>query len=103
MISYRIDFDRLDWVSPIPGMRHKVWENGKKRVRLVEYTQDMEPHWCSKGHFGCILDGRFEIEFDNRTIIFETGDGVFIPGGDDHRHRAKVLSPSVRVIFVEDE
>ena len=103
MISYRIDFDRLGWVSPIPGMRHKVWEDGKKRVRMVEYTREMEPHWCSRGHFGYILDGRFEIEFDNRTIVFEAGDGVFIPDGDDHRHRARVLSSSVRVVFVEDE
>jgi quercetin dioxygenase-like cupin family protein len=103
LIRYRIDFGCLDWVSPIPGVRHKVFEDGKRRVRLVEYTQGMEPHWCSRGHFGSILEGRFEIEFDDHTEIFETGDGVFIPNGEKHRHRARVLSPVVMVIFVEDK
>jgi mannose-6-phosphate isomerase-like protein (cupin superfamily) len=100
---YRIDFERIDWVSPMPGVRHKVSGDGKKRVRLVEYTREMEPHWCSKGHLGYILEGRFEIEFDDRKEVFENGDGVFIPDGEEHRHRARVLSPSVTAIFVEDE
>lgn len=103
MIAYRIDFDRIDWISPIPGVRQKVFKEGKRRIRLVEYSREMKPHWCSKGHFGYILDGRFEIEFDDRTEVFETGDGVFIPDGEKHRHRARSLSPSVRAIFVEDE
>lgn len=103
MIEYRIDFDRLDWVSPIPGVRQKEYVDGEKRVRLVEYTREMEPHWCSKGHFGYIIEGRFEIEFDGGKEVFETGDGVFIPDGEEHRHKAVVLSTSVRVVFVEDK
>lgn len=102
MDAYRIDFSKIDWISPISGMRHKVFEHGARRIRLVEYSNEMELHWCSKGHFGYILDGRFEIEFDDRTEIFETGDGVFIPEGERFRHRARVLSPTVRVVFVED-
>ena len=102
MIGYRIDFSSLDSVSPIRGMRHRVFESGGKRVRLVEYFPEMEPHWCSKGHFGYILDGRFEIEFGDRAVIFEAGDGVFIPDGEEHRHRARVLTPSVTAVFVED-
>jgi ethanolamine utilization protein EutQ (cupin superfamily) len=100
--AYRIDFDKIDWVSPISGMRHRVFESGAKRIRLVEYAQSMEPHWCSRGHFGYILEGRFEIEFDDRTEVFETGDGVFIPDGESYRHRARVLSKLVKVLFVED-
>ena len=102
MDTYCVDFDGLDWSSPIPGIRQKVFENGTRRIRLVEYSREMETHWCSKGHFGYILDGRFEIEFDDHTEIFETGDGVFIPDGERHRHRGRVLSKSVRVVFVED-
>ena len=84
------------------GMRQKVFSEGKRRVRLVEYTADMEPHWCARGHHGYILDGRFELEFDSGTEIFETGDGVFIPDCEEHRHRGRVLTDVVRVIFVED-
>jgi quercetin dioxygenase-like cupin family protein len=54
------------------------------------------------GHFGYILEGRFEIEFDSGTEIFEAGDGVFIPDGKEHRHRAKALGDIVRALFVED-
>ena len=68
----------------------------------MEYTTAMEPHWCDRGHFGWILEGRFEIEFDGRTEVFETGDGVFIPDGEEHRHRARVLGNVVRALFVED-
>jgi hypothetical protein len=101
-MRYRIVFDELDWDSPIPGVRQKIFEDGGRRVRLVEYTAEMEPHWCERGHYGCILDGEFEIEFDNATGIFRAGDGVFIPDGPEHRHRARVLTDVVRALFVED-
>jgi len=99
---YRIDFDNIEWESPIPGMRQKVHSHGARRVRLVEYNADMVPHWCERGHSGYILEGRFEIEFDQGTIIFETGDGVSIPDGGEHRHRARALTDVVRAVFVEE-
>ena len=98
----RIDFDSLEWESPIPGVRQKVFSEGKRRVRLVEYFPEMEPHWCERGHYGYILEGRFEIEFDGRTDILEAGDGVFIPDGREHRHRARVIGKVVRALFVEE-
>ena len=61
----------------------------------------MAPHWCSVGHVGLILEGHFEIEFDSGTQVFEAGDGVVIPQGKTHRHRARVVSDVVRAIFVE--
>ncbi len=102
MNQHHIDFGKISWESPIPGMRQKGFESGPKRVRLVEYTREMEPHWCSRGHYGYVLDGRLELEFDDAVKIYEAGDGVFIPDGEEHRHRGKVLSEIVRVIFVED-
>jgi quercetin dioxygenase-like cupin family protein len=102
MDRYHVDFDRMPWESPIEGMRQKVFKSGTRRIRLVEYTPQMEPHWCAKGHFGCVLDGRLEIEFGEGTWTFEPGDGVFIPDGEEHRHRARILTDVARVIFVED-
>ena len=99
---YKVRFDSLEWESPIHGMRQKVFTDSSKKVRLVEYSADMEPHWCEKGHHGYILDGSFELEFDSGTVVFEAGDGVFIPDGAEHRHRAKALTRVVRVVFVED-
>jgi quercetin dioxygenase-like cupin family protein len=77
-------------------------QHGSKRVRLVEYSKSMPPHWCERGHYGYILDGRMEIKFADCVRVFTAGDGVFIPDGPEHRHNAKVLSEVVRVVFVED-
>jgi quercetin dioxygenase-like cupin family protein len=99
---HRVDFDILEWESPLPGVRQKVFREGDRRVRMVEYSPDMPPHWCEGGHHGYILKGRLEVEFDSGTEVFEAGDGVFIPDGPQHRHRARVLTDTVRVLFVED-
>ena len=102
MSLYKVNFDDLSWERPMDGVRHKAKIEGGKRLRLVEYTPEMEPHWCDKGHFGCILSGRFEIAYDDVTEIYEEGDGVFIPSGAEHRHMAKALTDVVRAIFVEE-
>lgn len=102
MSKYRVEFHTIDWESPIEGMRHKVDIPFGKKLRLVEYFKDMPIHWCDKGHYGYILEGRLEIEFETETHVFEPGDGVCIPAGNKHRHRAKVLSDVVKVFFVED-
>ena len=102
MRDYRIDFESIEWESSMPGVRKKAVRSGSKQVRLVEYSKGMEPHWCERGHFGYLLEGRFEIEFADHVSVFETGDGVFIPAGKEHRHRARVLTDVVRVVFVED-
>lgn len=102
MYKYHINFNSIDWKSPIEGVRSKTYQQGDKQIRLVEYTKVMSPHWCSKGHYGLILDGEFEIEFTNEKIIYKKGDGVFIPNGEEHKHKAKVITDTVKVIFVED-
>jgi mannose-6-phosphate isomerase-like protein (cupin superfamily) len=62
----------------------------------------MEPHWCERGHAGLILEGQFQIEFADGTEVFNAGDGIAIPHGSEHRHRATVLSSPVRAVFVEE-
>jgi len=102
MIQHKINFNKIDGKTPLEGVKSKFYKHGNKQIRQVEYTKDMPPHWCEKGHYGMILEGKFEIEFENETIIYDKGDGVFIPNGKDHKHCAKVLSDVVKVIFVED-
>jgi len=84
------------------GVRHKVFPFQGRRLRLVEYSSEFEPHWCERGHVGQILEGRFQIEFNDGTEVFKAGDGVAIPDGPEHRHRATVLSGIVRALFVEE-
>jgi hypothetical protein len=101
-MKYRCDFETVQWTFPMDGVRHKVFPFEGRRLRLVEYSSDFEPHWCERGHAGQILEGRFQIEFDDGTEIFNAGDGISIPDGPEHRHRATVLSGIVRALFVED-
>ena len=102
MINYKIDFRTIEWESPIQGVRCKTYKHGGKQVRLIEYTKEMPQHWCEKGHFGLVLEGEIEIEYLNEKIIYRRGDGVFIPDGPEHKHKGRVMTEIVRVIFVED-
>jgi ethanolamine utilization protein EutQ (cupin superfamily) len=98
----KVDFEALPWESPLEGMRHKLVRHGGRQLRLVEYSEAMEPHWCERGHIGCVLEGRFEITVGDEVLIFGPGDGVFLPAGPAHRHMGRVLGGPVRALFVED-
>jgi quercetin dioxygenase-like cupin family protein len=100
-IEHKADFNKLDWESPIEGVRHKYVDQDNLRLRLVEYSKEMPPHWCEKGHYGYVIEGQMEIEYENEIIIYMPGDGIFIPDGPDHRHRGKVLTEKVLIFFVE--
>ncbi len=102
MLQYKIDFDEVEWEQPMDGVKCKIIRYGSKQIRLIEYTRKMPPHWCAKGHYGLVLDGEFEIEFQNEKQVYKSGDGVFIPDGKEHRHKGRALTESVKVIFVED-
>lgn len=102
MKNYRVSFASLVWEHVMDGVRQKTVTGGGKKLRLVEYTKAMPPHWCEKGHCGYILRGRFEIEFVDGIRVFGKGDGLFIPRGKNHKHRARALSKVVKAVFVED-
>ncbi|MBN2323252.1 MAG: hypothetical protein JXQ30_05920 [Spirochaetes bacterium] len=100
-MKYKADSDSLEWEPPIEGMWHKCLCENNVRIRLVEYTSKMAPHWCEKGHYGYLIEGRLEIEYENSRIRYDPGGGILIPDGPDHRHRGRVLSEKVPVFFVE--
>ena len=102
MFQNSVNFADLDLENPLEGVKSKIYKYGDKQLRLVIYSEEMPLHWCGNGHYGYILDGKLKIEFQNEKIVYQTGDGVFIPGGQEHRHRAKVLSEFVKVIIIED-
>ena len=102
MNQHRIDFQTLPWQEPIPGLRFKAAVCGNRQLRLAEFTRQMEPHWCEKGHIGYVLEGRMEVQLDDETVVLSQGDGIFSLPGREHRHKARILSDVVRVVFVED-
>ena len=103
MGQYRIDFKNVPWDAPAAGVRCKVHEQSGRRLRLAEFTREFEEHqWCTKGHIGYVLQGRMQIDFDGRVITLGEGDGLFIPPGESHKHKARVLTDRVKAILVED-
>lgn len=100
-ISHKVDFSKLPWEFPFEGVRHKVFDQNELRFRLVEYSQEMPLHWCEKGHYGYLLAGQMEIEYENEKIIYGPGDGIFIPDGHEHKHQGKPLTDKVLIFFIE--
>jgi ethanolamine utilization protein EutQ (cupin superfamily) len=103
MEKYRIDFKTIPWETPTVGVRFKAYEQDGRKLRLAEFTKEfVESDWCIKGHIGYVLDGQMEIDFDGKVTMFGPGDGLFIPAGEKHKHKAKVLTDILKIILVED-
>ena len=103
MSKFKIDFDSLDWQSLLPGARAKVYRDGAKQIRLVEFTSAfVEPQWCEKGHIGVVLSGALEIDFRGEIISYPEGSGIFITPGSSSAHKARSATPVVRLVLVED-
>ena len=102
MAQYKINFESMDWESPAKCARFKAYEQDGKKLRLAEFSKEFIEPGCTKGHIGYILEGQIEIEFDGKAIVFGPGDGLFIPAGPEHNHKAKVLTDKVKAILMED-
>jgi quercetin dioxygenase-like cupin family protein len=103
MEQYKVRFDSLPWQQPTAGVRFKAYEQDGQRLRLAEFTKEfVEADWCTKGHIGYVLEGELQVDFHGRVVTFHSGDGLFIPAGDEHGHKAKVLTASVTVVLVEN-
>ncbi|MHC4646672.1 MAG: cupin domain-containing protein [Planctomycetota bacterium] len=102
MEQYKVDFESMAWESPTAGVRFKAYEQDGKKLRLAEFSKGfVEPDWCSKGHIGYILEGQLEVNFDGKVIVFGPGDGIFIPAGEEHKHKGTALTKAVKVVVVE--
>ena len=103
MDPFKVEFDSIPWKTEETGMRFKVHKQGKKQLRLVELTEEyFDPHWCTKGHLGFVLEGQLDFNFNGKLTTFKKGDGVFITPGEKNRHMVKVHSGTARLAFVEE-
>lgn len=99
----KVDFDSLAWQPLLPGARAKIHRDGTKQLRLLELTPGfVEPTWCENGHAGFVLSGALEIDFYGEVVSYPEGSGIFIPGGSSSAHKARALTPVVRLLLVED-
>ncbi|MGD0615370.1 MAG: cupin domain-containing protein [Verrucomicrobiota bacterium] len=103
MEDHRVLFDQLEWQSPQPGARFKVFRDGSRQVRLVEFSHEfVELQWCAKGHVGYVLSGELDIDFSGHVVRFPEGSALLIPTGTPHAHKARTVTPLVRLFLVEE-
>jgi quercetin dioxygenase-like cupin family protein len=66
---------------------------------LRSYTPARTP----RGHIGYVPEGRISIDFNGEVIDFKAGDGIFIPEGEESRHKGMVArGEKVLVILFEE-
>ena len=103
MHPFKVDFESLDWQSPLPGARFKVHRDGARQLRLLEFAAEfVEPDWCTKGHVGFVLSGVLEVDFRGTVVSYPEGSGICIPAGPAGAHKARSLTAVTRLVLVED-
>ncbi len=99
----RVDFESMPWESPAPGVRFKKCQRDGRRLRLVEFTPEfVEADWCTKGHAGYVLEGAIAVDFQGEDVVFLAGDGLFIPPGVEHGHKARAITDAVTLVLVDE-
>jgi glyoxylate utilization-related uncharacterized protein len=100
---FKVCFQDMEWEQLRPDVRQKVFCEGSRQIRLVEFrTSDGAEHWCETGHIGYVLAGSLSISFDGKIVSFDTGDGLFIPSGAATRHRAVRIEDGTQLLMIED-
>ena len=104
MGKYLVDFKNINWESVYTGQREKAYVEGNRRIRLVELSDEYaEEDWCEKEHWGYVLEGRISILFNETSVTFNKGDGMFIPEGEQNRHKGRIAKgEKVLMLFVEE-
>jgi nicotinamidase-related amidase/quercetin dioxygenase-like cupin family protein len=104
-VDARIDWDVIEWQSPVPGQRFKVVVGGRQCLRLVEFTPGFsEDGWCTVGHAGLVLEGSLTLCYRaGGEQKLDAGDTILIESGEAHAHKAVIGSgESARLLLVED-
>ena len=103
MSPFKISFDEIEWQQIRPDVRQKVYCEGSRQIRLVEFeTSDGAEQWCETGNIGYVLKGALSISFDWNVIAFTAGDGLFIPPGAASKHRSVAISSGTQLLMIED-
>lgn len=103
MSAFKISFDEIEWQQVRPDVRQKVYCEGSRQVRLVEFeASDGAEHWCETGHIGYVLKGGLRISFNGEVVSFKAGDGLFIPAGAESKHRGVWIASGTQLLMVED-
>ncbi len=103
MSQLKVNFEDIKWESSQVGARFKVFRQNGKQIRFVEFIEDfIEEDWCIKSHIGFVLEGELEIDFGGGRVNYAGGQGIFILEGENNVHKARAVTPLVKLILIED-
>jgi quercetin dioxygenase-like cupin family protein len=95
-----VEFDKLPWESPEPGLRQKAFVSGNQRLRLIEFSNQFEEKgWCTKGHAIHVLEGELTLHMKDGPLRMRQGAIGVIEAGESHSHRV-VMSPGQRALLL---
>jgi quercetin dioxygenase-like cupin family protein len=101
MNDFHIDFSNINWQSITPGLRQKTFIRDGERIRLVEFSEGFqEPEWCTKGHWGYVLQGELTIDFNGKPQKYRAGDGLSIPEGRIESRHKVIIAPGKKALLV---
>jgi ethanolamine utilization protein EutQ (cupin superfamily) len=92
----------MEWDRIRPDVRQKVYSDGSRQIRLVEFDTSDGAEQCDAGHIGYVLKGALSISFNGEVVSFQAGDGLFIPSGAASKHRSVSITSGTQLLMVED-
>ncbi|WP_299117444.1 hypothetical protein [uncultured Winogradskyella sp.] len=99
--EYKISFDHIKWLHTKTGVEEKVIFFNNQKLRLLKFHKGFEEKdWCSKGHFGCVLEGSLSIIFKKQKISFSKGDLICIDAGENSRHKVFLKKSELAILFL---
>src|SRR5947209_18425188 len=78
----------IDWKPDVSGIRVRELQVEGRRWALVGYAPGgRRDEWCHDGHFGVVLSGQIEYEFEDggQPVSATEGDAFTLTTGRGHR------------------
>lgn len=99
-----ISLAAAEWQDDVPGIRAKEEVVSGRRWALVAYEPDARrEEFCLDGHWGYVLEGALEYEFDDGgpPLRVEQGAGFALKTGRGHRGR-NLAQAETRLFLIDD-
>ncbi|MHC4286122.1 MAG: hypothetical protein ACYSWZ_24590 [Planctomycetota bacterium] len=91
--------DRGDRVQ-IAGKAVMHLQGTIRSIHMVQISHET-PEEIEARLLRVIAEADFTV-YNGNAIIFSPSDGIFIPPGEEHEHKGRVLTDKVKAILVED-
>jgi len=99
-----VPFPSVDWQDDVPGIRARETIIDGRRWAIVAYAPAARrEEFCRDGHWGLVLEGAVEYEFDDggERLEARAGEAFFLSTGRGHRGR-NLASGETRLFLIDD-